>query len=212
MSDAASTPAPTTEPSRAGRLLDLVRKLIDYGKELAATIRQRAVTDPFFAKTYFGTTDVGADPRLHLPRPASRERARSESAPGRCPAGRGTAADRARSAAKAPAARPADAADPRLARLPTPAQIAAEVRRRPISAVLADICRDLGIMPSHKLWRDVQLLIIEHGGSLAGLVSDLISRAFRPAGPPSPGVPAALRGPTLRFEAPAGTGPPDAVA
>src|ERR1700722_7979251 len=58
MSEAASTPAPTTEPSRAGRLLDIVRKLIDYGRELTATIRRRAVTDPFFATTYFGTTDV----------------------------------------------------------------------------------------------------------------------------------------------------------
>ena len=39
---------------------------------------------------------------------------------------------------------PADAAS-LLANLPTPDQIAAKVRRQPIGAVLADICRDLGI-------------------------------------------------------------------
>ena len=46
MSAAANAPDPPTQPSRSARLLDLVRKLIDYGKELAATIRQRAFTDP----------------------------------------------------------------------------------------------------------------------------------------------------------------------
>ena len=39
--------------------------------------------------------------------------------------------------------------DSPLARLPTAEQIAADVRRRPIGAVLADICRDLGVLPSH---------------------------------------------------------------
>src|SRR6185437_4283060 len=37
--------------------------------------------------------------------------------------------------------------DPRLARLPTEDEIAAEVRRRPVGAVIADICLDLGIRP-----------------------------------------------------------------
>ncbi|HEY2621184.1 MAG TPA: hypothetical protein VGI78_27860, partial [Acetobacteraceae bacterium] len=58
MSAAAATPAPTIEPSRSGRLLELVRKLIDYGRELAATIRQRTAADPIFAKARFGTTDL----------------------------------------------------------------------------------------------------------------------------------------------------------
>ena len=33
---AAEATAPTTQPSRSGRLLALVRKLIDYARELAA--------------------------------------------------------------------------------------------------------------------------------------------------------------------------------
>jgi hypothetical protein len=61
-------------------------------------------------------------------------------------------------------------------------EIAAEVRRRPIGAVIADICRDLGIMPKHPLWRELRLVIIRHGGSLAKLVKDICDRAFeRPA-------------------------------
>jgi hypothetical protein len=30
-------------------------------------------------------------------------------------------------------------------------------------------CRDLGIMPSHPLWRELQIAVIRHGGSLARL-------------------------------------------
>src|SRR4029077_20405902 len=37
--------------------------------------------------------------------------------------------------------------DPRLARLPTEEEIAEAVRRRPIGAVIVDICCDLGIAP-----------------------------------------------------------------
>ena len=48
---AASPPTnqPDPQPSRAGRLLSLVRKLIDYGTALAATVRQRVAADPSFA-------------------------------------------------------------------------------------------------------------------------------------------------------------------
>ncbi len=55
MSAAANAPDPPTQPSRSARLLGLVRKLIDYGKELAATIRQRAFTDPGPVISCFGT-------------------------------------------------------------------------------------------------------------------------------------------------------------
>src|ERR1700690_3352620 len=53
--DAASAPA----PSRAGRLLGLVRKLIDYGKDLAHTLQQRtAATALFTVALQFGTRDI----------------------------------------------------------------------------------------------------------------------------------------------------------
>ena len=59
MSAAANAPDPPTQPSRSARLLGLVRRLIDYGKELAATIRERIVADPISGRCGFGTVDVG---------------------------------------------------------------------------------------------------------------------------------------------------------
>ena len=46
-------------PAAIGRVLNVVRKLIDYGKELAATVQQRAATPGFalFARS-FGTADL----------------------------------------------------------------------------------------------------------------------------------------------------------
>ena len=58
MSAAANAPDPPTQPSRSARLLGLVRRLIDYGKELAATIRERVFTDPISVRCGFGTADV----------------------------------------------------------------------------------------------------------------------------------------------------------
>ena len=48
---AASQPTtqPDPQPSRSGRLLSLIRKLIDYGTALVATVRQRVAADPIFA-------------------------------------------------------------------------------------------------------------------------------------------------------------------
>jgi hypothetical protein len=60
--------------------------------------------------------------------------------------------------------------DPRLARLPTEAEIAAEVRRRPVGA---DICHDLGLMPGQcdrAFWHELSEAIIVYGGSLAGFL------------------------------------------
>ena len=66
--------------------------------------------------------------------------------------------------------------DPRLARLPTEEEIAAEVRRRPVGAVIADICRDLGIAPGQldrAFWDELSRAIAIYGGSLAGFLGDL---------------------------------------
>jgi hypothetical protein len=71
--------------------------------------------------------------------------------------------------------------DPRLACLPTEAEIAAEVRHRPVGAVIADICRDLGIMPGQldrAFWDELSHAIIAYGGSLAGFLGNLHKRVF----------------------------------
>jgi hypothetical protein len=62
--------------------------------------------------------------------------------------------------------------------MPTPEQIAAQVRRRPIGAVIADICRDLGITPSHKLWQTLQSAIIRYRGNYTRLIIDMLDRVF----------------------------------
>ncbi len=95
-------------------------------------------------------------------------------------------------------------ANVRIAHLPTPEQIAAKVRRQPI-AVIADICRDLGIMPSHPLWRELQVVIIGEGGSLANLIKDILEQAFPTARTPPPGSPT----PPLRSLHPSAPGRPE---
>jgi hypothetical protein len=209
MSAAASVPDPTTQPSRSARLLDLVRKLIDYGKELATTLRQRASTDLRFDAVRFGTSDLalilaritrGLNRATALEARLLQNAARLDAEP--APSSRAPPRPRQRTAQ--PAARRAHQADDLLAHLPTPEQIAAEVRRRPVGAVIADICRDLGILPSHPLWRELQHAIIRYDGSLANLMEDILDRAFplpataRSRSPAPP--PASL--------APASTGPP----
>jgi hypothetical protein len=181
MSAAETSAAP--KPNRFSGLLTLVRQLIDYRRQLATTLRSNPHP--------LGAADI-AEILARITRGLLRAEAlearliRSTAHPDPAPV-----PPRAPSRRQSPPARPAapptdtaassEALVPRLdpgVCLPTPAQIAAEVRRRPIGAVIADICRDLGIMPNHPLWRELQLVIIRHGGSLARLVKDILSNAF----------------------------------
>jgi hypothetical protein len=201
-------PPDADKPTRSGRLLALVRKLIDYAAELAATIRQRVAADPTFATIRFGTNDI-----TQILACITRGLLRANALEARV-LQHATALDKEprpprltspRTERKPPSARTPDPADALLARLPTPEQIAAEVRRRPIGVVLADICRDLGILPSHPLWRELQLAIVTHGGAFARLVIDILNRTCGPlrqlAHIPAPGLAPPL-------QVPSGTGPP----
>jgi hypothetical protein len=181
MSAAANAPDPPTQPSRSANLLGLVRKLIDYGKELAVTIRQRAFTNPGPVISCFGTADVALilariSRGLHranaLEARLLRNADRLDAAP------RGASSPRTPRAPRPSATPSADETNARLTHLPTPEQIAAKVRRQPIGAVIADICRDLGILPSHPLWRELQIAIIRECGNLARLVKDILDQAF----------------------------------
>jgi hypothetical protein len=80
------------------------------------------------------------------------------------------------------------------------------VRRRPIGVVIADVCRDLGIMPCHPLWRELSQATMFHGGSLANLVKDIITRPY-PLGWAIAMSPA-WQPPAASPPAPACTGPP----
>jgi hypothetical protein len=55
------------------------------------------------------------------------------------------------------------------------------VRRRPVGAIIADICLDLGIAPDQldlAFWDEIRLAIILYGGSLLGFVRDMSGRWF----------------------------------
>jgi hypothetical protein len=200
-----ATEAPADpKPSRAGRLLGLVRRLIDYGRQLATMLRTNP--PPFSASDLaliFARITRGLLRAEALEARVIRDTARldAEPAPPRAPSHR-----------RSPPARATDAAGEALVPglgpgicLPTPEQIAAEVRRRPIGAVIADICRDLGIMPSHPLWPELQQLIIRYGGNLANLVKGILDRAFPyPAASGPPAWPAV----SLQSADPSSTGPP----
>ncbi len=236
MSAADQAPAATTDPdppgantampTALGRVLSLVRKLIDYGKQLAGTVQQRAAAPGFdlFARP-FGTADLAAIlARITngLRRAAALEATLCQRAargrdltpsPIRLPVARGPRVARQVAPPDAqPEPQPADhTEDPRLVRLPTEEKIAAEMRRRPVGAVIADICRDLGIVPGEldrAFWDELSHAIIAYGGSLAGFLGTLRRRlfAFGSGGNSDrmdPGWPAALP----RLLAPA-TGPP----
>ena len=218
----AAQPATPTTPTALGRVLSLVYKLIDYGRLLADTVQHRAAAPGFalFARP-FGTTDLtvimaritnglrrAAALEVRLCRRAALGQDLAP-APVRMPAARGPCpAQQSAPPDPRPASNPAD---PRLARLPTEEAIAAELRRRPIGAVIADICRDLGIMPGQldrAFWDELSHAIVTYGGSLAGFLGNLNRRLFAPdpaeqADPADPGWPAA----PPRRPAPA-TGPP----
>ena len=208
MSAAANAPDPPTQPSRSANLLGLVRKLIDYGRELAATIRRRAFTDPIAVRCCFGTADVALilariSRGLHRANALEARLLRDADRLDATPQG---AVSQPRPRASRPAAAPvAGEAGARLTHLPTPEQIAAKVRRQPIGAVIADICRDLGILPSHPLWRELQIAIIRENGSLANLVKDILDQAFPISATARPGPARCPPAPLAQFPA---TGPP----
>ena len=203
-------PASADQPSHSGRLLNLVRRLIDHGKQLAASFQQGTLTNDLASATRgFGTRDIAlilARITQGLLRATALE-ARivrgaahldAEPRPFTAPALR-------QSRPAQPSAPRAEKPDPRLALLPSPEQIAAEVRRRPIGAVIADICRDLGITANHPLWREISDLVIWHGGNLATMFKDLCRRVF--ATPPL-GCDAIAPAPRPPAPGPASTGPP----
>ena len=202
MSAAIPPPIPTTDPdptraapampSRIGRVLRVVRRLIDIGRELAATIHQRATDRDFdlFAKPFgtdhfaFIVARITNGLRLALALEARlcqrAERGRDfGSAPIRTAAASAPRADRPPAPPEPEPAAPAQ--DPRLARLPTDAEIAAAVRRRPIGAVIVDILRDLGITPGQldrPFWDELSHAVMAYGGSFFGWVNKLHKLMF----------------------------------
>ncbi len=190
--DAATAPAEALQPDpdravppRIGQVLGLLRTLVTYGRNLADTLRQHSAAPhllpcfAFVART-FATTDLALIlariTRGLLRAAALEDRLRQRAARGQDL--QQPARSRPPSARKPRAATPAKrqhdpAGDPCLASPPTLEQIAAEDRRRPIGAVLVDICLDLGIAPGQMdraTWDELSGAVIEYGGSLVTLM------------------------------------------
>lgn len=215
---AAATPA----PSRSFCLLNLVRKLIAFGKDLANTLQSHPSPIPLTLMIGFGTRDIAlilarimrglriaAGLEDHLMRNAVR--LDKEPAPARAAAS--PRKPRAARPPTQPAAWRTDDAAALLAHLPTPEEIAAQLRHRPIGAVLADICSDLGITTTHPLWRELTDAVVANGGSFLRLMRDLFKRVslaslFPPDMPLVLRMPPGWQAPPRSFATIAGTGPP----
>ena len=195
-----------TQP-RAGRVLSLLRKLIDYGQELARTVQRAAAGTLFTVALHFGTGDIelilaritrglllanALEARL-VSRPVRQD---AVAAPVRAPA------DRAQ--AHGPTAEQRSS----LPDIPTAEEIATALRRRPAAAVIADICRDLGIVPAHPLWREVMAVLSGHGGNFVKFYKHVTDRVCMwLAAPPAVGADG-WPAPRSQPAASCGTGPP----
>ena len=190
MFDATTAPAETRQPDpvRAvppclGKVLGLVRTLIAYGQNLTDLLRQHSAAPhllPFlpFIAINFGTTDfssvVARIARGLLRAAALEERLNKRAARGQELKPTPIRLPQSSPRAARPAALPHDpAVDPSLASPPTIEQIIAKDRRRPVGAVLVDICRDLHIAPGQMdraTWDQLHHAVIEYGGNLVGLI------------------------------------------
>jgi len=162
-----------------GHPLDVVRKLLCYGRDLVATLRQcNTQSPPLTIARRFGCLNLALiiaritrglmiaaalERRLSHPRPRSTNPVRL-SAP---------VSPRPSRAPRRP--RPDEEAE-LLGDLPTAREIAARIRGRRIGAVLAEICRDLGIDGEHVLWREVYGAIPRCGGNIMTLLRVLAER------------------------------------
>jgi hypothetical protein len=163
--------APDASPSRSGRLLVLVRALIAYGRQVATTLRQNhPALGPSDIALILRRIARGLLRAEALEARIIRDATRLDAEPSPPRALRQRQPQPPRPAGPGP--------DPLPAALPTVEQIAAEIRRRPIGAVIADICRDLGIQPNNRLWPELRDLIVRYRGNLAGLVKDILDRLF----------------------------------
>jgi len=183
--------SPDTGAARRGGLLGLVRKLIDYGRELVTTLQNRN-TDappPDVARRFGGASvaliitrikrglmiAAALEQRLLHPRPRSSDPAQPQTQPQTQPQPQPESQPQPKPAASPRAARTprrpqVDEGEELLGDLPSAKEIAARIRGQRAGAVIVDICRDLGITPQHPLWRDIQMAIIQFGGNAVKLM------------------------------------------
>lgn len=171
---------------RRGRLLGLVRKLIDYGRELAASLHGSGTSTPPPRVAYrFATLNIALiinritrglmiaaalERRLLRPGPLVTGQAERKAPP------TGSGLERAGRRPRPP--RP-DEQDELLGALPSAREIAARVRNRNPGTVIAEICRDLGITGQHPLWRDALDAITVFGGNRMAILRVIWQRSAK---------------------------------
>jgi hypothetical protein len=162
-------------------MLSLLRKLIDYGQNLVRSVQERAAAGTLvIVALRFGTQDAAVilaritrglrlanalEARLII-RPARLDAHPAVAGPARVRAPPEGAGRIVPQAVKRPA----------LPDVPTAEEIAAALRHRPAAAVIADICRDLGIVPAHPLWGEVMAVLSEHGGGFVKYFRNVMDR------------------------------------
>ena len=203
----ASPPQPDqpAAPTRSAQLLTLVRKLIDFGKDLLTTLQTPATAVHVILR--FGNLNVDmilARIRHALDLAVGLEQRVLKSA---------ASMDRER---PPPAAKPDQPAAPTphqddappQQRLPTAEQILRRMRRQSIGAVLAEICRDFEIINGDKLWLPIVWAVHAHRGPTLRMLRDMLKRVRRTGyyvpDPPRSPPPAITVSQILAFS----TGPP----
>ena len=178
-------------PGRIGAVLNVVAVLIAHARYFAATVATRASLPEFaVAAVLFGTYDIptirqrmqrgllralalqqyllaraarGCNLRFCWPpRVELQPHHRPPAKPARAPSAKPRAPRRPEPALL-------DDADPDALHLPTPEELAAEVRRRPVGRTIALICMDLGLAPGlcdGDFWTQVYKTLRRYGGSL----------------------------------------------
>jgi hypothetical protein len=195
-------------PANISQILHILRILLGYGRHLAATLEHRAVARGFSVIAQcFGTAKVsvilahlyrgimravslermllaraarGRDLTIQAPRTNAPRKAPPTPEPGTEPQ---AASEPPAQTATPPHVRPASPDAPLdLAHLPTMAQLEAEIRRRPVGRVIADICQDLGIAPrlcAGGFWNSIFDALRWYRGNLARLSGEMRRREAR---------------------------------
>ena len=180
-------------PKNIAQLLYVVRILLEYGRHLAATLESRAARPGFsLIARPFGTANL---PMIlaHLTRGIMRAIALQSLLLKRAATGRDLEIKpprlrSPRTTAKVEDGSVEEQSDQIIAeraehdapidpcRLPTMQQIEAEVRSRPIGRTIADICRDLGVIPAfctRDFWDAVMLALACYDGSMLNLLEHM---------------------------------------
>jgi len=171
---------PAQRDPKRGRLLGLVRKLIEYGRDLAATLQGCNTTTPppGVARRYASLNIAMIIARITrgLMLAAALERRLLHPNP-RPPGQTERKAPATSRAPRAPRQPAPDERDELLGALPSAREIAARIRNRKPGAVIVEICRDLGITGEHELWQDVLDAITMFGGNRLTILRVMWQRA-----------------------------------